>query len=286
MNEAYIEHADGIWHPKHKVSHSSEAYDESGHSILLEMQRNHFWYRGRHRFLLNAVQKTLRPKATIQRNFSAIDLGGGCGGWVDYLAKHAKSTFSEIALGDSSLGAVIAARKVIGQRGKFYHVDCLNLGWEQRWDVVFLLDVLEHVSDDVAVMKEVYRALKPGGYLFVTMPALKAFWSLNDEFGGHLRRYNRDDLAARAKDSGFRLVKSRYFMFFLSPLLWLSRMIQNKAKFNTPEQIDEYIKQSHKTPSPVVNTALRMAFSAETPSGWYLPFPWGTSILGIYQKPY
>jgi 2-polyprenyl-3-methyl-5-hydroxy-6-metoxy-1,4-benzoquinol methylase len=61
-----------------------------------------------------------------------------------------------------------------------YQIDLMNLGWRERWDVAFLLDIIEHLRDDAGALREAARALKPGGLLFVTTPALARFWSYND----------------------------------------------------------------------------------------------------------
>jgi len=74
--------------------------------MLRGMQERHFWYRGRHRFLLGALDRHL-PK--FVENLRAIVLGGGVGGWVRYLADKRPRLFSQLALADSSLIALESA---------------------------------------------------------------------------------------------------------------------------------------------------------------------------------
>jgi uncharacterized protein involved in propanediol utilization len=71
-------------------------------------------------------------------------------------------------------------------------------------------------------------------------------------------------------------------MFFLSPLLWLSRKARSKQLGK--EAILEAMEQEHKVPSPILNKLLSLVFCAETPLGHIVSFPWGTSILGIFEK--
>ena len=66
--------ADLIHRPKISVQHRSDEYDEAGFKILLDMQEQHFWYRGRHRFLLAAVDRFLLK--TVTGN-DVIALSGG-----------------------------------------------------------------------------------------------------------------------------------------------------------------------------------------------------------------
>ena len=131
--------------------------------------------------------------------------------------------------------------------------------------------------------EEVREALKPGGYLFVTTPAFPQFWSYNDDMGNHLRRYCHSDFSRLARQSGLILCDSRYFMFFLSPLYLLSR-IKPAFESLTPVQKRLIILKQHKVQPTIVNSVLSTIFSAETPLGFWLRFPWGTSILGVFKK--
>jgi SAM-dependent methyltransferase len=281
-DEGFTARQDGLFIPKVPIEHRDDEYDPSGFDVLREMQSRHFWYQGRHRFLLTAVGRTLRTLRRNDRPLGAVDLGAGCGGWIAYLQARRPQWFSELALADSSIRALEAA--FVSPAARRYQVDLLRLPWQQRWDVAFLLDVLEHVPDDVEVMKQIYKSLRPGGYLFVTTPALKFFWSYNDDMARHVRRYSRRDFARLAEASGFNLCWSRYFMFFLSPLLLLSRMRSPDLEKMTEEEILAHLRRTHQVPVAPLNFALGLVFCCETPLGLWLPFPWGTSVLGVFQK--
>jgi 2-polyprenyl-3-methyl-5-hydroxy-6-metoxy-1,4-benzoquinol methylase len=267
------------------VSHCAEEYDEHGFDVLFRMQREHFWYRGRHRFLLAALETELATLDAPANTLNAIDLGAGCGGWIDYLLSRSVLRFAEVALADSSLSALEFAATVIGSQLPRFQVDLRDLGWKERWDIVFLLDVLEHVQDHRSVLQQIHRCLRPNGLLFLTAPALNFFWSYNDELARHQRRYSRRDMEALAHQCELTLTKVRYFMFFLSPLLYLSRRRGLKIGEMSRDQIREFLARTHRVPSKPVNVLLRLIFSMETPLGLWLPFPWGTSVLGIFQKP-
>ena len=156
--------------------------------------------------------------------------------------------------------------------------------WEERWDLAFLLDVLEHLHDDVAALRQIRSALRPGGFLIVTTPALERFRTPIDDMSHHVRRYSRADLATRAAAAGFELVTSRYFMFFLSPLLLLSRRRIPDADDLTPAQAREYLQRSSDIPPGPLNTVLAGVFRLETPLGDWIPFPWGTSVLAVFRR--
>jgi 2-polyprenyl-3-methyl-5-hydroxy-6-metoxy-1,4-benzoquinol methylase len=282
----YHPDASGIQVPPQPVLHHDEEYDQAAFDLLQDMQLRHFWYQGRHRLLLRALRAELRKVGAPAGGLSAIDLGGGCGGWLTYLRQHLPGGFAELALSDSSRRALEMASPVLGEGIERYQIDLRNLLWQDRWDVAFLLDVLEHIPQDLQTLREVMAALRPGGLLFVTTPALRAFWSYNDTLAHHQRRYSRGDFARLARESGLELRQTRYFMFFLSPVLWLSRLRQPNLDKMTPEQICALARHTHRVPPPQVNGLLRLIFSAETPLGLWLPFPWGTSILGVFRKPF
>jgi SAM-dependent methyltransferase len=281
----YQQDTEGVFVPYIPVTHRDEEYDQQGFETLLQMQQDHFWYCGRHRFLRAAVRRTLGlSQNALRRQLTAVDLGGGCGGWIAYLHQKARGIFGELALADSSRKALDLAGSVLPVETPRYHVDLLNLHWRERWDVIFLLDVLEHMPQDALVMSEIARALKPGGVLFLTTPALERFRTWNDEAVHHYRRYACKDLRQLASKTGLELLDARYFMFFLSPFLLASRLKRPPLETMSQAEIAELLARTHCVPSPVVNSICAMIFAAETPLGLLVPFPWGTSILGIYRK--
>lgn len=283
-NGLYRRQEDDIFTPAVEIRHRDEQYDPSGFDTLLAMQRRHFWYQGRHRFLLAALERERRqwPAAELP---AAVDLGGGCGGWLDYLRRRQGDRFRELALADSSRQALQQAAPVVGPSVARYQVDLLDLGWQERWDVAFLLDVLAVIPDDVGVLRQVAKALRPGGLLLVTSAALQFFWSYHDDLARHQRRYSRDDLARLAALSGLELRWSRYFMFLLSPLLLASRWRRPRLESMSEQAVREHMRRTHRVPPPPLNRLLTLAFACETPLGLRLPFPWGASVLGVFRKP-
>jgi 2-polyprenyl-3-methyl-5-hydroxy-6-metoxy-1,4-benzoquinol methylase len=267
---------DGIFKTSKAVDHRNDEYDESSFQLLTQMQSRHFWYLGRHRFLLTALQRNeARPR------FSAVDMGGGCGGWIDYLQRRIPSRLEEVAIADSSIVALRNAKRTLND-AEAYQIDLMSLEWTERWDVAFLLDVIEHCPDDKTIVREAAKALKPKGKLLITTPALDFFWSYNDEYARHLRRYNKKQFQELADASGLVLKDVRYFMFFLSPLLWLSRKMRSKNQGK--EALLKAMEDEHKVPNLVLNGLLSLVFRAESPLGHMISFPWGTSILGVFEK--
>jgi SAM-dependent methyltransferase len=267
--------------PPFEVCVREDEYSPEGFKTLLHMQREHFWYIGRHRFLYHALRHTMARHLDHAGGLRMVDLGGGCGGWVQYLSERQDARIAELALADASPVALQMAAQVLSSSVKRYQIDLLDLRWKARWDVVFLLDVLEHIPEQVRALQQIREALRPGGILILACPALQFFWSYNDVLCHHCRRYSRGDYAHLAAECGLEFLQARYFMFFLSPLLWLSRL---RVKHLEPEQAKAALMGAHRVPSAPVNGLLSLVFRAETPLGWYAPFPWGTSVLGVFRR--
>lgn len=201
-----------------------------------------------------------------------------------YLADRRANRFQTLAFADSSETALKLARNALPASAQRYQIDLMNLGWEKHWDCAFLLDVIEHLPDDTEAVRQAAKALKPGGYLFVTTPALKQFWSYNDELAHHLRRYDRNSYRDLAMRTGLELCDARYFMFFLSPVYLASRIRPGISRMSEDGK-KALVRKQHEIPAEPINTFLSVIFAAETPLGCWTRFPWGTSILGVFRKP-
>ena len=272
----------GIYEPEFVTPHKDLDFDERAFATLLEMQESHFWYLGRHKFIKNATTRHILSTGA-GAGMSVVDLGGGVGGWLSYLCGTTSNNFARVALADSSRVALDTAAGSLPCNAERYLIDLMNLGWSQEWDLAFMLDVIEHLDDDVVAVQEASRSLKSGGHLVITTPALPMLWSYNDETAGHKRRYTVNDYRVLADVSNMEVVDARYFMFLLSPLYVLSRY-KPAVKLMTHEQKRELAIAQHKIPPLIINKFLSKIFGLETPLGHFLRFPWGTSVIAILRK--
>ena len=74
-----------------------------------------------------------------------------------------------------------------------------------------LMDVLEHVADDLGLLKETVEASRPGDFFLITVPAFQSLWSSHDEFLGHVKRYRTKDLRQVLTGGGLRVRSIGYF---------------------------------------------------------------------------
>jgi hypothetical protein len=85
----------------------------------------------------------------------------------------------------------------------------------QTLPAVGLFDVLEHVEDDRAFLRDLHSVMKPSGRIYITVPAYQALWSLDDDQAGHYRRYSRKQLAALLERAGFTVEYLTHFFWLL-----------------------------------------------------------------------
>lgn len=145
------------------------------------------------------------------------------------------------------------------------------------FDLIITLDLLEHL-DDNKILKEFYRALKPTGYLIVTVPAFEFLWSEHDEALHHKRRYNKSHLREILKSNGFITEKISYWNFFLFLPIVAMRLIKRGMR---SEEIETDVKE---LPN-IVNRFLASVLSIEGRIISYgVNLPFGVSILCVCKK--
>jgi SAM-dependent methyltransferase len=102
----------------------------------------------------------------------------------------------------------------------------------KSFDAVVLINVLEHVDDDRAMLAQLFELLKPGGHLLVFVPALSWLFGSLDELVGHRRRYHRQSLSSVVEAAGFLKVDLRYFDVLGVVPWWLAGRVLRQREFN------------------------------------------------------
>lgn len=97
-----------------------------------------------------------------------------------------------------------------------------------------MLDVLEHVEDDAALLSEYVEDAEVGATFAITVPAFMSLWSAHDVFLHHFRRYRLEELEELVEGAGLRLVYSRYLYAPLFPVAYILRRLRR----NKPAKSD------------------------------------------------
>lgn len=93
-------------------------------------------------------------------------------------------------------------------------------------DLALMMDVLEHVEDDVGLLRDYARMLRPGAHVLMTVPAFQFLFSGHDLFLEHRRRYRRAQLVDVARAAGLEPVRSRFFFGLIFPLVFAQRLTE------------------------------------------------------------
>ncbi len=110
-----------------------------------------------------------------------------------------------------------------------YQIDARQIPFRDHFDVVGAFDVIEHMEDDEAALREIGRALKPGGGLLLTVPQHRFLWSAADDFSRHKRRYSRAEIVGTLRRSSFTVLSATSFFTFLLPVQLAVRWRQRRC---------------------------------------------------------
>jgi SAM-dependent methyltransferase len=231
---------------------------------LIDIEQRHFWFEGRRRLVRRLIGRYLGPAPK-----TLLDIGSGGG----YFCRQLAGEGYRMTAADFIPSGLRGLRNQPEICGVQCSVEALALRAE-AFDGAMVLDVLEHVHDVTAV-RELTRALKPGGRLFVTVPAVPWLWSYRDEDAGHKRRYRRSDLIGLLKSAGLSVDYVTYYQFFLFPLTAASR-VMGRGSSRTRDLED--------MPPPVVNAVLSAVNRMESALGHLWRYPWGSSLVAVARK--
>ncbi len=223
----------------------------------------HWWYTARRRILHDVIAREIplpgRPRI--------LEVGCGTGHNFDMLRGFGELDALEI---DDPAREIAAIR--LGRAVGTAPLPELPGVPDGHYDLVALLDVLEHVEDDEGALRGIARKLVPGGHVLLTVPANPWMWSAHDTVHHHHRRYTRDTLSAVAARAGYAVRTISHFNSLLFPLAAALR-IAGKATGKT--------SSDDAMPGPVLNGLFDTVFGWERHLVGRVPMPVGVSLLAI-----
>jgi trans-aconitate methyltransferase len=201
----------------HVMEAEKVGFDPGHFATLAKAEGRNFWFRARNRLIVWSVAK-FAPQA---QNFLEI----GCG--TGFVLQAVAARFPQMEIHGSELfpeGLPFAARRV--PNANLSVLDAKNLTCSQEFDAIGAFDVIEHIDDDLLVLRNLHKALVPGGTVFINVPQHAFLWSHSDEIACHYRRYDRRDLFEKLQQAGFKVVFATSFVALLLPVMLASRIWQ------------------------------------------------------------
>ncbi|QND59298.1 class I SAM-dependent methyltransferase [Mesorhizobium huakuii] len=206
------------WAPE--MANQGGGFHETFFAELAQREAGNFWFEARNTIIV----RTLRRFFPQFRSF--LEIGCGTGFVLSGIAR----AFPDVRLVGTEIfvaGLPFAAARV--PSASFAQMDARRLPYAAEFDVVGAFDVIEHIEEDVDVLENLKRAVRPGGGVIISVPQHKWLWSDLDKQSFHFRRYEKRELHEKIEGVGLEIVYSTSFVSLLLPLMFLSRQRKSES---------------------------------------------------------
>jgi SAM-dependent methyltransferase len=236
---------------------------------LADLEAGSFWFRSRNRLIVEMLHRWFPG----MRSFLEIGCGSG------FVLADIARAFPGVRLAGSEMfaeGLTYARSRV--PSASLFQCDARNLPVIDAFDVIGAFDVMEHITDDASVLREMFLAVRSGGGIVLTVPQHPFLWSEADRFAHHKRRYTRHDLTRKLRAAGFDVIGRTSFVSLLLPLLAVARLHRRVtrrpfnpwAEFQLPGRVDRALER-------VMRAELSMIRRG-------IVFPFGGSLIVAARK--
>ncbi len=238
------------------------------YSIMYEVEGKHWWFVGRRRIISAFVESICRETGKLKPRI--LDVGCGTGANLQMLSQFGAAEGVDVSTEALEFCRARGISQV--QQGA-----AESLPYEDAsFDLVTGLDVVEHLDDDVAGLREMHRILRPRGRALVFVPAFMFLWGVQDDISHHRRRYTIPELKQRFEAAGLTVERATYanITFFL-PIL-VGRALMRLTGLRPASENNVNIG--------MLNGLLGRILGAE---GWWvkrLNFPFGVSIVCVARR--
>jgi SAM-dependent methyltransferase len=232
-----------------------------------QLEKEHWWFKVRAKILEDTVRKTF----TIPNsNLRILNVGASTGGTSEWLEKFGEVTSLEI---DKECFVIL--REKFGD--KAVNGSVLNIPFSPNsFDLVCAFDVIEHVENDMAAMKELARVVKKEGKIIISVPAYQALWSNHDVINHHFRRYVKHTFYSIVPEN-FKIDYSTYFNTVLFLPIYLMRLLHKNKRSEDSD--------FEKIQSSILNSTFEALFSIDRMLlANNLRLPFGVSLLCTLSK--
>jgi len=231
---------------------------------------DNFWMQWRLTVFLDLLRSLEIP---ISEPLHGLDIG--CGNGV--LRQQVEQATAWIVAGTDINRGSLEMNPALRGDCLLYDVSDLRPELRQRYDFLLLFDVIEHIADVATFLNQCLFHLKPGGWVFINVPALESMHSGYDEAAGHQRRYDRRLLRSTLQEAGLGIATIRYWGLSLVPLLAVRKVLLRV----TPKEM--IMRRGFSPPGRLADRCLKALMRVET--SLLRSSPLGTSLMAAARKP-
>lgn len=243
------------------------------YAIMRRVEASHWWFVGRRQIIRSfviGVSRSLKANQEAATPLNILDVGCGTGANLEML-----SEFGAAKGVDVSADALAFCRERGLEKVKLGAAEALPYG-DKSFDLVTGLDVVEHLDDDLAGLKEMRRVLRPEGRALVFVPAFMFLWGVQDDISNHRRRYTMKELKRVIRAAGFEVERASYVnISFFAPIL-LGRLFMRLTGVRPESENNITIG--------FLNGMLGKLFAAERAPLRHINFPFGVSIICVARR--
>lgn len=242
---------------------------------FVKIENEHFWYTSRRKAVTTLLSSF--PITSGQGIARGIEIGCGTGGMQETLSQFCQELIGVEPFENAARVASLRNSKftIVQTEGERFLAE-----HPESFELIAAFDVLEHLEDDIGMLRQMHSALVTGGCLVITVPASKILWSSFDLFDKHWRRYERTDLQQKLESAGFLVCRISYLFMCLFPVVYLVRKIRELLVLEPGKQNQDLIKLPHK----LVNNCLGIIFNIESQIIKHVSLPIGSSLVCIARK--
>lgn len=183
------------------------------YAIMDEVEGSHWWFVGRRAILDSFLSGIAMKLGSPNHELRILDVGCGTGANIEMLAAYGGAEGVDV-----SDDALEFCRKK-GLRVQKGLAEALPYD-DEAFDLTTALDVVEHLDDDIAGLKEMFRVTKSGGYSLIFVPAFMWLWGVQDDISNHRIRYTKQQIVDRLKAAGYEIERATYANWtFFAPIL-------------------------------------------------------------------
>jgi len=247
----------------------SKEMQQHTYAIMNRVEDSHWWYVGRRAILESFLERIVQSSKFKVQSPRILDVGCGTGGNLEMLANFGAAEGVDVS--DDALEFCrlkgLKARKGLAESLPFA---------DASFDIVTALDVVEHLDDDAAGLKEINRVLRKNGRALIFVPAFMWLWGVQDDVSNHRIRYTKRQIVERLQKAGFEIERATYANWtFFAPIL-AGRTLMKLTGIKPESENNVNVS--------ALNGVFGKLFGAERFWLKNFDFPFGVSIVIVAKK--